>query len=194
MNKIKLFVLMIFLSIVNIYGQEVIDRGLMKHYVNHSSAFKNLVQAYQDSSYNMFGCKGVNKLTFVGWLPMDSTKRYDLQGMLLMLEDQLKSLKKVGYVVVEIDSVNVFIMEDVLKKTPFSDSINYVGEKETILKYDSFERCLQNYGASDYIRFFFRSDNQYEIEFYEYYMPFRGKMKYILERMKYFGHVVNRVM
>lgn len=185
---------MIFLSIVNIYGQEVIDRGLMKHYVNHSSAFKNLVQAYQDSSYNMFGCKEANKLSFVSWQREKSITKHDLHAMVLLLDEDLTDLKTNGFVVLEVDSVNVFIREDFLKESPFGDSINYIGEKETILKYNSFERCLQNYGASDYIRFFFRSDNQYEIEFYEYYMPFRGKMKYILERMKYFGHVVNRVM
>lgn len=184
-------ILIFFLNIINVHGQEIMDKGLIKYYVNYSSSFKNIVQTYQDSSYNMFGCSEVNILNITERLSYDSTKYYEIRPMTLLRPNDLVWFKSFNAVILKVDSINIFIREDVLKELPFIDSIIDVGEKEVVLKYNSFETCLQYYGASDYLRFVFLLDGQYKIKSYQYYMPIEGEKKFVLDKIKYFSFLLH---
>lgn len=181
MKKIKILILFFFCSLC-VFSQDKVDGGEIKHYVSTSESFKNLIRVYLDSTYNRFGCTNTDKLSFIQRIGSDSIKNYyyyellNIQNMPFHIDNYFKELKDMGNVVLTVDTINIFIREEVLKDLPFSDSINYLGKKDIILKYGgSFELCFP--GGSDYLRFTFSSDGKPNIESYEYYMPIRSHKK-----------------
>ena len=179
MDRFKIILILFVFCNPITFSQDKMDGGEIKHYFSDSKMLKNIVNIYLDSTYNRLGCTNTDKLSIIKRTGLDSTKKYyyyelrNIQNMPFLVDNYFKELKDMGNVVVTVDSVNIFIREEVLKDLPFRDTIHYEGEKNIVLKYgNTFELCRP--GASDYLRFLFLPNGEAEILGYYFYMPLKS--------------------
>ncbi|MCO5269578.1 MAG: hypothetical protein M9897_11870 [Brumimicrobium sp.] len=188
MDRFKIILILFVFCNPITFSQDKMDGGEIKHYFSDSKMLKNIVNIYLDSTYNRLGCTNTDKLSIIQRTGFDSIKKYyyyeidNIQNMPFYTNNYFKELEDMGNVVVTVDSINIFIREEVLKDLPFRDSIHYVGEKNIILKYGKvFELCQP--GSFDFLRFLFLPDGKVDKN-YICLMPLKSSDKNKKRKLK----------
>lgn len=167
-------------AIVFANGQTIKDgfTGEMDFYKSNSKQVRDVVRFFQDTTYLLFGCDSMRKIAF--WY---DSQRYETLGEIsmspinLINSSTLSKLIESDFVILIVDSVDIFIRQWLLFNSPLKDSIEYIGKRNYDLKYENFENCVNSYGANLIIHFLCLPNTPMKIVRCGFYIPLEVRKK-----------------
>lgn len=174
---IRLFaVLMVFSNPVR--GQINSYKATVEHYVSNSIEIKNIVQKLSDTCNALYTCGDLNRLIVTDGGTYNSSGEVILRATLL-IEPNSANLyfNDLGMVVLKVDSIDLIVQKELLFRSCLMDSVQYIGIKPYILRHDSFESCLHNFGVVLTAKVFCNRHLKPELSFFDAYITEGGKKK-----------------
>lgn len=144
MEKTILFTFIFFLYSIENFGQSSSKGSVekMELFKTESIIVRNIFHSFSDSCIKIFKCSAPKKLSVTPSMNFDSNGVIYVRPILLIDKDYIKESKKLGDVILLVDSITLIVDKKILLKSCLGDSIKYIGEMEFLVDYGQFEYCL----------------------------------------------------
>ena len=153
--------------------------ALMPTFQCKSVQVAKMIEIFEDSCSKRYNCEGLKHLIVSFYISKDTNQeKYvvisphyrRLTNSLNPLEDYKSS----DFVVIYIDSTDLFIKKDALYSSNYFTDIEYLGERKYTLKFERFQDCMTKKGMVLSIRYnYLPKTDSVSVQSYGEYIPTR---------------------